>query len=184
MNKRILFPLLSVGALALVACGSDDPVAVDQPWARATSAAQPNGAVYMELTTDHDDVLVGASVSSDIADHAEIHEVIEAGDGDMGDMESSEDMGDMESSEDMGDMDMGDEDGDHGGMAPGMIMQQVDGGIELVADETVVFEPGGYHVMLLDLVEPLEVGEEFELTLEFADNDDVTITVPVEETAP
>jgi hypothetical protein len=88
-------------------------------------------------------------------------------------------MGDMESGEDMGDMDM-----ESDGMAPGMVMREVDGGIQLTADETVAFEPGGYHVMLLDLAAPLEVGDEFDVTLEFADSDDVTITVPVEETAP
>ncbi len=34
-------------------------------------------------------------------------------------------------------------------------------------DETVEFEPGGYHVMLLDLGEPLEVGSTITVVLEF-----------------
>jgi hypothetical protein len=136
-------------------------VSVDGQWARSTTAAQANGAVYFELTVDHDDTLVGASVPAAVAAEAQIHEVV-AADG-----------------EDMGDMDM-----ESDGMAPGMVMREVDGGIQLTADETVAFEPGGYHVMLLDLAAPLEVGDEFDVTLEFADSDDVTITVPVEETAP
>jgi copper(I)-binding protein len=180
VNTRCFLPLLSVGVLALAACGGDDAVSVDEPWARSTTAAQANGAVYFELTVDHDDTLVGASVPASVAGEAQIHEVVEA---DMDD-ESMDDMDD-ESMDDMDDESMDDMDGaDQGGMAPGMMMREVEGGIELTADESVTFEPGGYHVMLLDLAEPLEVGDEFELTLEFADNDDVTITVPVEETAP
>jgi periplasmic copper chaperone A len=184
VNKRFFLPVLSVGALALAACGGDDAVSVDGAWARSTSAAQANGAVYFELTVDHDDTLVGASVPADVAAEAQIHEVVAADDG-AGDMESGDDMGDMESGDDMDDMESEmDMDMESGGMAPGMVMREVAGGIDIAADETVVLEPGGYHVMLLDLAAPLEVGDEFDLTLQFADNDDVTITVPVEETAP
>ncbi len=195
MNRTVL-SLLSAGALVLAACGGDDAVSVDEPWARATPEVQPNGAVYFELTLDHDDVLVGASVPASIADRAEIHEVVEADDS-TDDMDESTDdmdeatddmdeaMDDMNESTDEMDESMDDTgDMEHGGMAPGMVMQEVDGGLELTAGETVTFEPGGYHVMLLDLAEPLEVGDEFDLTLQFEDNDDVTITVPVEETAP
>lgn len=168
MKTKAFWSLAAAATLLLGACGDDASVSVDQPWARATVEAQPHGAVYFELTVDHDDVLVGASIESSIADHAEIHEVVEA---------------DLSTDDESNHTDVG-QDADHGGMAPGMVMRQVEGGVELVADETVAFAPGGYHVMLLDLVAPLEVGEEFDLTLEFESNDDVTIAVTVEETAP
>ena len=47
-----------------------------------------------------------------------------------------------------------------------MTMRPVES-IELPAGKTVKLEPGGYHIMLLDLVKPLEVGEKIELTLTF-----------------
>lgn len=164
MNK-VIVSLLAVGVVALSACGGGDdpvtgPVTVDQPWARATSAAQPHGAVYFDLTVDHDDLLTGASVPAAVADRAEIHEVVDA------------------------EPHMPDHEGGHSGTAPGMIMREVVGGLAVSADETVTFAPGGYHVMLIDLADPLDVGDEFELTLTFAGNADVTVTVSVEETAP
>ena len=39
--------------------------------------------------------------------------------------------------------------------------------VELIPGETVEFRPGGLHVMLMDLAEPLAEGEEFMLTLVF-----------------
>jgi len=38
-------------------------------------------------------------------------------------------------------------------------------GIELGPGESLRFEPGGLHVMLIDIQQPLEVGDEFELQL-------------------
>jgi hypothetical protein len=45
-------------------------------------------------------------------------------------------------------------------------------------------KPGGYHVMLIDLVQPLVVGESIELTLDFATSGSQTVTVPVEALGP
>ncbi len=70
------------------------------------------------------------------------------------------------------------------GMDPAMTMQELTDGLALNAGETVTFEPGGYHVMLLDLVEPLEVGDEIELTLQFAEAGDTTLNVDVAVSAP
>ena len=49
-----------------------------------------------------------------------------------------------------------------------MRMREVDH-LELPAGTTVELKPGGYHVMLIDLVEPLEEGKEIELRLVFED---------------
>ena len=56
--------------------------------------------------------------------------------------------------------------------------------IELPAGVAVELKPGGYHIMLLNLVEPLEVGTSFELTLVFEHAGQITIDVPVLEEAP
>jgi copper(I)-binding protein len=176
----------AIGALVLAGCGSDDDtISIDNDWARTSAAGQTTGAIYFDLTADEADTLMGASVPASIAADAQVHEVVmaESDDMDSGDMDSGDmDSGDMDSGDmDSGDMDSGDMDsGDMGAM----VMRELTDGLELTAGETVSFEPGSYHVMLLDLVEPLEVGDEIEVTLEFAEADDVTLTVEVAESAP
>jgi copper(I)-binding protein len=64
-----------------------------------------------------------------------------------------------------------------------MTMRPIDS-LELPAGETVTLEPGGYHIMLIDLVAPLETGQEIEVTLTFESAGERTITVPVQDDAP
>lgn len=45
-------------------------------------------------------------------------------------------------------------------------MRRVDG-IALTGGQSVTLEPGGYHIMLMDLKEPLNKGETFRMTLVF-----------------
>lgn len=175
--KRTRRILLAASVLALVAaCGSDDPVTVDGAWARATASAQTNGVVYFEITADHDDVLTRPVVDPSVAAEAQIHEVVPA--------EEMDDEAMDEMDHDDMDTDDMDTDADGDSAAPEMTMRQLSDGLPLPEDETVVFGPGGYHVMLVDLAEPLEVGDEFDLTLEFEDSDAMTIGIEVEETAP
>jgi copper(I)-binding protein len=64
-----------------------------------------------------------------------------------------------------------------------MAMQQVPA-IELAPGVTVSLEPGGYHIMLLDLTEPLVAGGTFELALTFEQAGEVAVTVEVRDEAP
>lgn len=64
-----------------------------------------------------------------------------------------------------------------------MTMREVDK-IVLPAGETVSLKPGGYHIMLLDLVNPLEVGSSISVTLTFATAGEITVDVPVLDEAP
>jgi copper(I)-binding protein len=64
-----------------------------------------------------------------------------------------------------------------------MTMRPIDS-LELPAGEAVTLEPGGYHIMLIDLVAPLETGQEIEVTLTFENAGERTITVPVQDDAP
>lgn len=57
-------------------------------------------------------------------------------------------------------------------------------GVALPAGDDVSFEPGGQHLMLEDLAAPLDAGESFELTLDFAAAPDLTISVDVREDQP
>ncbi|WP_439138594.1 copper chaperone PCu(A)C [Roseicyclus sp.] len=61
-----------------------------------------------------------------------------------------------------------------------MRMVEVEGGIPMAADETVMLERGGLHVMLLGLNRALAHGDSFSLTLEFENSDPITIEVPVD----
>lgn len=61
-----------------------------------------------------------------------------------------------------------------------MKMQHVDK-IDLPAGEAVELKPGGYHVMLMELADPLEVGTTFDVTLSFENAEDLVIPVEVRE---
>lgn len=60
-------------------------------------------------------------------------------------------------------------------------MESVEGGLEIPPGETVRFEPNGYHVMLMDIDEPLKEGGSFPMTLEFAHQDDLQLEVLIEQ---
>ena len=51
--------------------------------------------------------------------------------------------------------------------------------IDLAAGETVTFQPGGLHVMLIGLTRQLEPGQQVDLTLIFADGSRKQIEAPV-----
>jgi len=69
-----------------------------------------------------------------------------------------------------------------------MKMAEVKGGLELPAGKTVELKPGGYHVMLMDLKEPLAKGTTVPVTLMFKDakgvESKVELKMPVAMTAP
>jgi copper(I)-binding protein len=47
------------------------------------------------------------------------------------------------------------------------------------AGEALVLKPGGKHIMLIDVIEPLEPGDELELTVNFDNGEVIELTVPV-----
>lgn len=65
-----------------------------------------------------------------------------------------------------------------------MKMSPMHDGLEIPAGETVVLEPGGYHVMLIGITESLLDGEEFTATLQFENAGEVEITVPIHAIEP
>lgn len=188
--RRVATTGLVVGALSLTAaaCGSDSSgeaadttaaaadttaapdttaasaveITVDGAWARNSPMGAANGAAYFTVTASADDTMTGVSVDPSIAAMAEMHETVMS----MG----SETTMAMGSETTMG-------------MGGGMTMQPVDS-IPLTAGEPFVFEPGGYHIMLMELVKPLEIGQTITLTLSFEQAGDVEVEVPVLEEAP
>ncbi len=64
-----------------------------------------------------------------------------------------------------------------------MVMRPVDG-VAIPPGEEVSFEPGGYHVMLFDLVEPLEVGSSIVVVLELERAGEIEVRALVEAYVP
>jgi copper(I)-binding protein len=181
MNRRSLISLALGTALLLGACGSDSSdssetsaataeagITVEGAWARTSPMMASAGAAYMTLTSSVDDRLSGVAVDAGIAATVELHETVMAG-GMAGGM-------------------TGDTAGDTAGSMPvttepTMMMQPVDG-IDLPAGTAVELKPGGYHIMLLDLVAPLEMGQTFTITLTFEQAGSVEVPVTVGDAAP
>lgn len=60
-----------------------------------------------------------------------------------------------------------------------MVMQEKPGGITVPATSHAHLSPGGDHIMLMGLKQPLQPGDEVPLTLKFSDNTTHDLTVPV-----
>lgn len=64
-----------------------------------------------------------------------------------------------------------------------MQMRQVDS-IALPAGETTELKPGGLHIMLIGLKQPLADGDQIDLTLTFSDGSATELTLPVRHVMP
>jgi periplasmic copper chaperone A len=177
-RRRNVAMALASMALLVAACGSDDgstadattttappapEIVVTDAWARTSPAVASAGAVYLNIANegDVDDTLVGAEVDPAVAAVVELHETVEAMEGPTDDS--------MTTTTGMG-----------GGM---MSMQPVDE-IPVPAGDEVALEPGGYHIMLLDLAEPLESGTTITVTLTFAESGTIEVAADVRDMAP
>lgn len=142
-----------------------EEIVVADAWARTSAMGQDLGAAYMVITGGaEDDALVSGSVPADIAGEVQLHETT---DGSAG-ASTDDSMGDMG-----GDM-------AGGGGETMMGMREVTQ-IDIPAGAEVRLEPGGYHVMLLDLPAPLTEGQTFDLTLTFEQAGEIVVPVEVRE---
>ena len=207
-TSRTIVAGFCVAALTLTGCGSDDDKASDTTtttkveattttaaaaeleitdvWARQSPMGTTAGAIYLSITSPVDDELVGASVPTTVAGKTEIHETV-MGDGNMttttamggGDMSTTTAMGggDMSTTTAMGGSDMS----TTTAMGSGTMTMRPVESIKLPKGTKVELKPGGYHIMLLELVKPLEVGDKIELTLTFTEAGEKTVTAEVRE---
>jgi len=136
MNKVPQAWLLAAALVAGSAAAA--PPVVEDAWARATPPAAKTGAVYLALTADTDDRLVGAA--SPAAREVQIHTHVA-----------------------------------EGGMSRMVQLPE----LALPRGSRVQLEPGGLHLMLIDLARPLVAGESIEVTLNLASGDRVELAVPV-----
>jgi copper(I)-binding protein len=117
----MIFTAMSVLAAQGAAAAN---VTVSDAWARATMPGQPVSAAYMQIKSDTDAKLLGAS--SSVVPQVEVHEMKMEGDV--------------------------------------MIMREVKA-LDLPKGKTVTLEPGGFHIMLMNLKQPIAAGEVIPLTL-------------------
>jgi copper(I)-binding protein len=69
-------------------------------------------------------------------------------------------------------------------MADGeMQMREKEGGIVIPAGQSVTLEPGGLHVMLMDLKKAILDGDQITVTLDFEGADSQTLTLPAKTSA-
>lgn len=69
----------------------------------------------------------------------------------------------------------------HGDM---MKMEEAEGGVAMLKDQPTRFAPGGDHLMLMALPEPLVAGQRVPITLTFERGGDLEIQAVVSETGP
>jgi periplasmic copper chaperone A len=209
-SRRTALAGLLAASLVLAGCGGGEgELTLSDARSRMSPMLTGVGAVYVDIenATDEDDRLLGARVDPAIAGRVELHETFDTagGEGEMDDgamQDADEDAADGAMDDDamddgmdddavddgMGDgaMDGDAEEGMDGPMAPTtegfamMGMREIES-LAIPAGETVALEPGGHHLMLLDLAADLEPGQEFDLTLEFEGAGERTITVTVRE---
>jgi copper(I)-binding protein len=65
--------------------------------------------------------------------------------------------------------------------AGAMVMREVEEGLTIPADGELTLEPGGNHLMMMQLTGPLQAGAEVTFTLEFADGSTLDVTAPVKD---
>lgn len=168
-----------VGASAAAAEGAVELVISDVR-SRMSPSRAGVAAVYLDLEnpTEHDDALVAASVPPEVAATAEVHETYVMDEGGDAAMDDGHGGGGMDASS--GHAASGAEDA-HDGM--GMMGMREVARVPIPAGGTIALEPGGYHLMLLDLATDLAPGDTFEVTLEFERAGQRTVTAEVRERA-
>lgn len=63
------------------------------------------------------------------------------------------------------------------------MMQEKKGGIEIHVGQTVTLQPGGLHIMLMNLTKPIVVGDKIDFTFKFDKADSQTFTLTAKESA-
>lgn len=62
-----------------------------------------------------------------------------------------------------------------------MVMRQIEGGFVIPSDGDLSLEPGGNHIMMMDLTAPLVAGQNVTFTLTFSDDSVYEFTAPVKD---
>jgi len=160
--KRFFIPIILLFSLLIVACNASTDLSVAEAWARPAPAGQ-NSAVYFQIRNDSQDDEALLRVEGTLARALEVHMTMAM------DIADDELDGMIDSAND--------------GMEMGDVMQMLpQERVVIPAGESVVFEPGSLHVMMIDINEVLMAGDHFSLTLVF--DSGLRIDIDAEVLAP
>ena len=164
MTRRVTAVTAAVLVMIASGCGDDRPTefGADGAWSRPTPPGAVDGVLYLEVTSDVADELVGVEVPTAVAAAAELHTS-------SGGASGQPHHGGGGAPDDTG---------------PDVISMTQLETVPVAADGTVVFEPGGNHIMLVDLTDPLREGETYTATLEFASGRSLAVDVVVTDNPP
>lgn len=162
--RSAILPFSVAAALSLTACGAQD---AEQVAGSATTSAEAGAESGADQADEGGVTLDGAWVKATDEDMTAI----------FGTLENSSDAAvTLESAE--VDLDADAEMHEVVQEAGSSVMKPVDGGLEIPAGGELNLDPGGYHIMLVDLGEPITPGQDLELTLHFSDGSETATTVP------
>lgn len=164
---------LVAGGVFAAACGDDDDSPAETPTATATDApgdatpSEGNGATGDGITTETGLTISGAWARSTGNTVGAVYFVIEnSGEADRL-VSAASDLTPMVQV--------------HEVVTEGLTqrMQEMKDGLVIPAGQAVELKPGGYHIMLMDLSEPLAEGDEIRISLNFERAGTVELQVPV-----
>ncbi|MFN8018042.1 MAG: copper chaperone PCu(A)C [Acidimicrobiales bacterium] len=160
--------LVVIALLALASCGgggsasSASTLGAEGAWARPTPGGAAHGGVYQTRPADRaDDAVVAASVPATVAGEAQLHQT-------MGADGARHHHGG----------------GGGGGSGDDMASMAPVRSLPVAPGAPLVLEPGGNHIMLVDLAEPLAAGRRFTLTLRLRSGRSVVVPVRVQVNPP
>jgi copper(I)-binding protein len=155
--------MLACAVTAVAACSNasdTDTLTFAGVWSRPTPGDVTNGFIYLSVTSPIDDEILSVSVPASIAGAAMMHETLLDGIAPPA------------------------APGTTLGGSPGQMSMVPLASLPLPADQTVVFEAGGKHIMLTDLVAPLVEGQTFALTFELREAGTQAVNVLVTPNPP
>jgi len=193
---RSSLAIVCASTLFLAACGDDDEdstaktsdastsvagtvpseIQINGAWAREPIGQSETTAVYFTVSNlgGEEDTLLEADVDESVAQKAEIHEVVAVASNTMSPSEG----GDADDADEGADKD-GEKTGGHNvDMGDVMQMREV-AAVNIPVGQSLVFEPGKYHVMLIGVNPELAVPDTFDLVLIFEKAGEVSVPVEV-----
>lgn len=174
MNKSVIAVAIATGALLLSGCTSDDagpgddtvstsasadatPVSAEDAWVKAADTEEDAGAEHSGTGTNgHDGVMT--PVFGTLRNQSDSDLLL------VGVSSAVSEQAELHETVP--------------GPAGSASMQKREGGFTIPADGTLVLEPGGDHIMLMGLREPITTGQQVRVTLEFEDGGTTEIVVP------